>query len=201
MKWSIPEKIVEKGRTYLNEGRVLSVTPDAENQVWHGEVLGSELYRIDLDASAKEEDYCQCPYWEEHHFCKHTVAVELYLRKQGKTRMIAKSDSAPKDTFSPSTMFSNGFQRLTNESDRPYVPLAVECQLDSLPTNPYRYELDVLGISLKIGERTGRSYVVKNIFKFLQVYEEQKVFLANKQNSFTLDHQAFDEEPISFYLI
>ena len=198
MKWSIPEKIVEKGRTYLNEGRVLSVTPDAENQVWHGEVLGSELYRIDLDASAKEEDYCQCPYWEEHHFCKHTVAVELYLRKQGKTRMIAKSDSAPKDTFSPSTMFSNGFQRLTNESDRPYVPLAVECQLDSLPTNPYRYELDVLGISLKIGERTGRSYVVKNIFKFLQVYEEQKVFLANKQNSFTLDHQAFDEETNQF---
>ncbi|KAF1302090.1 DEAD/DEAH box helicase [Enterococcus saccharolyticus] len=193
MKWSIPEKIIEKGRTYLNDGRVLSVTPDAENQVWHAEVLGSELYRIDLDASAKEEDYCQCPYWEEHHYCKHTVAVELYLRKQGKTRMIAKSEAPKKEAFSPSVMFSNGFRRLAQEQEQPFVSLGIECQLDSLPTNPYREELDVLGISLKIGEQNGRTYVVKNIYKFLQVYEEEKTYLANKQNSFLLTHQAFDD--------
>ena len=161
MKWSIPEKIIEKARTYLNDGRVLSVTPDPENQVWHAEVLGSELYRIDLDTSAKEEDYCQCPYWEEHHYCKHTVAVELYLRKEGKTRMIPKSEVQKVDAFSPSVMFSNGFHRLANEPERKATPLVIECQLDSLPTNPYRYELDVLGISLKVGERHGRSYVVK----------------------------------------
>ncbi len=88
MKWSIPERIIERGREYLNDGRVLSVTPDPENQVWHAEVLGGELYRVDLDASAKEEDYCQCSYWEEHGFCKHTVSVELYLRQQGKSRKI-----------------------------------------------------------------------------------------------------------------
>lgn len=28
MKWSIPEKVIERGRTYVNEDRVLSVTPD-----------------------------------------------------------------------------------------------------------------------------------------------------------------------------
>ena len=82
MKWSIPEKVIERGRTYLNEGRVLSVIPDPERKVWHAEVLGSELYLVDLDATAKEIDYCQCPFWEEHHYCKHTIAVELYLRKQ-----------------------------------------------------------------------------------------------------------------------
>lgn len=193
MKWSIPEKIIEKARTYLNDGRVLSVTPDPENQVWHAEVLGSELYRIDLDTSAKEEDYCQCPYWEEHHYCKHTVAVELYLRKEGKTRMIPKSEVQKVDAFSPSVMFSNGFHRLANEPERKATPLVIECQLDSLPTNPYRYELDVLGISLKVGERHGRSYVVKNIYKFLQVYDEEKLYVANKQNNFSLAHQAFDE--------
>ena len=96
MKWSIPEKVIERGRTYLNEGRVLSVIPDPERKVWHAEVLGSELYLVDLDATAKEIDYCQCPYWEEHHYCKHTIAVELYLRKQGKTRQITEEKKPTK---------------------------------------------------------------------------------------------------------
>ena len=43
MKWSIPEKVIERGRTYVNEDRVLSVTPDKEKNVWHAEVLGTEL--------------------------------------------------------------------------------------------------------------------------------------------------------------
>jgi len=51
---------------------------------------------VTLDATAKEVDYCQCPYWDEHHYCKHTVAVELYLRKQGKTRMITEKPAAKK---------------------------------------------------------------------------------------------------------
>jgi uncharacterized Zn finger protein len=63
MKWSIPEKVVERGRQYMKEGKVLSVEADIEKKVWHAEVLGSELYLVDLDGTAKEEDLCQCPYW------------------------------------------------------------------------------------------------------------------------------------------
>ena len=88
MKWSIPEKVIARGRQYLQEGRVLSVVPDQEEKVWHAEVLGSELYMVDLDGTAKEVDFCQCPYWEEHHYCKHTVAVELYLRSKNLSRII-----------------------------------------------------------------------------------------------------------------
>ncbi|HLQ41147.1 MAG TPA: SNF2 helicase associated domain-containing protein [Tetragenococcus sp.] len=193
MKWSIPEKIIEKARTYMNDGRVLSVTPDAQNQVWHAEVLGSEVYRVDLDASAKEEDYCQCPYWEEHGFCKHTVAVELALRKEGKSRMITADSTPPIDDFSPSKMFSNGLQHLSQKPTKSAVPLQIECQLDSIATNPYRNELDVLGISLKVGQQHGRTYMIKNIYKFLQVYQEEKVYTANKRNSFLLNQKAFTE--------
>lgn len=46
MKWSIPEKVIARGRQYLQEGRVLSVVPDQEENVWHAEVLGSELYMV-----------------------------------------------------------------------------------------------------------------------------------------------------------
>ena len=40
MKWSIPEKVIARGRQYLQEGRVLSVVPDQEENVWHAESLG-----------------------------------------------------------------------------------------------------------------------------------------------------------------
>ena len=193
MKWSIPEKVIERGRTYVNEDRVLSVTPDKEKNVWHAEVLGTELYLVTLDATAKEVDYCQCPYWEEHHYCKHTVAVELYLRKQGKTRKI--NEQTPiKKAFSASEMFSNGFARLGSEKETSQ-PLQVEFRIDTIATNPYHQEMDILGISLKVGHRgTARTYVVKNIYKFLQMYQENKQYAANKQQTFFLSADAFDEK-------
>lgn len=193
MKWSIPEKVIERGRTYLNEGRVLSVIPDPERKVWHAEVLGSELYLVDLDATAKEIDYCQCPYWEEHHYCKHTIAVELYLRKQGKTRQITEEKKPTKAAFSASEMFSQGFNRLQS-GQRTITPLQIEYRVENLTTNPYHQEMDVLGISLKVGQRgTSKTYVVKNIYKFLQVYQEKKSYLANKQTEFLLTSEAFDQ--------
>ena len=62
MKWSIPEKVIARGRQYLQEGRVLSVVPDQEENVWHAEVLGSELkervlqqIRIDTEGSGQSK--------------------------------------------------------------------------------------------------------------------------------------------------
>lgn len=193
MKWSIPEKVIERGRTYLNENRVLSVTPDIANQVWHAEVLGSEVYLVDLDGTAKEEDYCQCPYWDEHQYCKHTVAVELYLRKEGKTRFIQADEVAKKEAFSLSEMFSNGFSRVKARTPQKTTEaLTVEFQVDVLETNPYHQELSVLGVSLKLGyQATGKTYVVKNIYKFLQSYQENKTLTINKQYVFHLEKEAF----------
>ena len=192
MKWSIPERIIAKGRKYLENDRVLSVTPDPAQQVWHAQVLGSELYQVDLDATAKEEDFCQCPYWEEHHYCKHTVAVELYLRQEGKTRQLPKE--ATPVTFSTSDMFTNGLSRLHIEAEKNHPKLSIEVIIEGLETNPYHSELDVLGVSLKVGLVGERQYVVKNVFKFLQVYMEEKSYVANKKHTFTLTHDVFDEE-------
>ncbi|EQC78514.1 Superfamily II DNA/RNA helicase, SNF2 family [Enterococcus sp. HSIEG1] len=46
--------------------------------------------------------------------------------------------------------------------------------------------MDVLGISLKVGQRgTSKTYVVKNIYKFLQVYQEKRaIWRTNKQSFF-----------------
>lgn len=192
MKWSIPEKVIERGRVYLNSGRVLSVEPDYQKKVWHGEVLGSELYYVSLDGTAKEEDFCQCPYWQEHQYCKHTVAVELYLRKEGISRVMKATDQKT-TVVSQSEMFTKGFARIPLVEEKIGTPLAVEFHIDMIETNPYHTELAVLGVQLKVGYLAqNRFYVVKNIAEFLQAWHEERDFELNKQ-TLSLTHQAFDE--------
>ena len=56
MKWSIPERIVEQGREYMQEGRVLSIVQNPEKRIWLSEVLGEELYLVEFDCTAKKQD-------------------------------------------------------------------------------------------------------------------------------------------------
>ncbi|MFV0560707.1 MAG: SNF2 helicase associated domain-containing protein [Enterococcus sp.] len=198
MKWSIPEKVIERGRTYLKDDRVLSVVADSKAKVWHAEVLGSELYLVDLDGTAKEEDFCQCPYWQEHKYCKHTVAVELYLRQKNINR-IMKSDQSISfgKPASEAEIFSKGFSRLKNQEIQHAVqPILMEYHIEIIDTNHYHPELSVLGISLRIGylETPKKTYIVKNIYEFLQSYSDQKSYTVNKQYPFHLARQAFQPE-------
>ncbi|GCF94035.1 Snf2 family helicase [Enterococcus florum] len=196
MRWSIPEKVIERGRTYLKEGRVLSVIPDAARRVWHGEVLGSELYLVDLDGSGKENDICECPYWEEHGYCKHTVAVELYLRDKGLSRIVQASQELPEKKVESSVSFADilnqGFSRL-EQAKEPVQPLLVEFVVEPLPTNPYHPELDVLAVSLRIGNRNSkRTYIVKNLYDFLHAYQIDAAYTVNKEYRFQIEAGAFE---------
>ncbi|WP_427813056.1 SNF2 helicase associated domain-containing protein [Enterococcus sp. 22-H-5-01] len=197
MRWSIPEKVIERGRTYLKEGRVLSVEADAARRVWHGEVLGSELYLVDLDGSGKENDICSCPYWEEHGYCKHTVSVELYLREKGLSRVINPETVLPKkmeSSVSFADLLNQGFARLEKEAE-PLQPLFVEFVVEAIPTNPYHPELDVLAVSLRIGTKAGkRSYIVKNLYDFLHAYQMDSAYTVNKQYRFQIEAGAFEPD-------
>lgn len=55
MKWSIPERIVEQGREYMQEGRVLSIVQNPEKRIWLSEVLGEELYLVELMVPPKNK--------------------------------------------------------------------------------------------------------------------------------------------------
>ena len=199
MKWSIPERIVERGRDYVKEGRVLSVVQDPSKMVWVAEVLGSEMYLVELDGTTKENDVCECPYWLEHGYCKHTVAVELSLKKRGISRVIKVGQPAPleKRTTSVSEMFTRGFSKLNHlEEKKKIAPLVVEFLLDVIETNNYYTELSVLGLSLRIGYKgvKPKTYIVKNIGEFLLAYQKESVFIVNKQHYFELKKEAFSIE-------
>ena len=199
MKWSIPEKVIARGRQYLQEGRVLSVVPDQEEKVWHAEVLGSELYMVDLDGTAKEVDFCQCPYWEKHHYCKLSGAVELYLRCKNLSLIIKADQPAlePVKKSSEGEILTKGFSRLTVKKNSTRTqPLIVEYQVETIETNHYHPELAILAVYLRIGylDQPKKTYIVKNIFDFLHSYMENERYTVNKQYQFHLDQRAFQGE-------
>lgn len=201
MKWSIPDRIITRGREYLNEGRVLSVVQDWEKRVWYGEVLGTELYLVELDGSPKEQDKCECPYWLEQGYCKHTVAVELYLRSKGIARVMEnKQLEAPAAAkVSNAEMFTKGFAKFQKESEEQQVsPLLIEYLVESIETNAYYPEFALLGISLRVGipDKRRRTYIIKNIGDFLQKFLKEETFGVNKQHVFHLSHTAFSEQDL-----
>lgn len=200
MKWSIPERIVERGREYMKSGRVLSIVQNTEKKVWLAEVLGHELYLVKLDGTAKEQDICECPYWMEHKYCKHTVAVELALKQRGVSRLIQTDQPATifeKTTDSTAAMFTKGFAKLRTPLQKEQLqPLQVEFVLDVIETNSYYPELSVIGISIKVGLQgpKAKTYVVKNFGEFLQAFSKETTFMVNKQHQFSLQKAAFPLE-------
>lgn len=199
MRWSIPDRIITRGREYLNEGRVLSVVQDWEKQIWYGEVLGSELYLVELDGSPKEQDRCECPYWHEQGYCKHTVAVELYLRSKGIPRVMKNKPDAVISTKKTSNaeMFTKGFAKLQGPLEQKQVPsLIVEYTVDTIETNSYYPELALLGVSLRVGIREAKkkTYIIKNIGEFLQKIQKEELLSLNKQQTVRLTQDAFSEK-------
>ncbi|MDH6363849.1 SNF2 family DNA or RNA helicase [Enterococcus sp. PF1-24] len=194
MKWTIPEKIIELGRNYVQKGRVLSAEPDYNERIWHAEVMGSKLYEVRLDGSPLEKDWCTCAYWQDHQYCRHTVAVELYLKQKGISRVIDK----PTTEFiaSRSEVFTKGFSRILAKPAATTVPaLALECQVEMVAENLFRPEENLFSLQLKVGflANKKRLYVVKNIYDFLEMWFLEGNYEIN-QEKVHLARSAFDEE-------
>lgn len=199
MKWSIPERIIELGRNYLKEGRVLSTNQDVQRKIWHAEVLGQKMYYVTLDGTAKEQDICECTYWLEHGYCKHTVAVELFLREEGISRMIESTavKSVSFSSLSTAEMFTKGFSKLKQTNSSVALnSLELEYTIETITTNDYYQELAILALSIRLGYRKEKMkfYRIKNIGEFLQTYQKETSFLVNKQYTFQLTKEAFVTE-------
>lgn len=197
MKWSIPERIIEKGRRYVTEGRVLSVNPDYEEKIWHAQVMGHELYLVDLDGTAKENDHCQCLFWQEKGYCKHTVAVELYLKQQKMSRILTENTpvQANRSAVSFHELFTQGLiegRGLTNAVLTEKISIAY--QIETVSMNPYQKEKDLLALSLKIGHPGEKQYVIKNIGEFFQAFSKSEKITVNQQYIFYLQPENFSAE-------
>lgn len=198
MKWSIPERIVQQGRDYVREQRVVEIKQDMENHVWRAEVIGSTIYHVVLDGSPREKDQCECAYWQERGYCAHTVAVELALKEKGIDRVIKAASTSIPRYVAPSIAhrFSEELKKIQTQliesSLAPVQSLALEIHLENIPVAPYYPERDFLGLSFKLGFYGERLYIVKDVPAFFNALEEQSVLLVNEQ-AYTLRWDCFDE--------
>lgn len=177
MKWSIPERIIEQGRVYVNEKRILSITPFLEKKMWTADVMGSEIYHVELDGTTREEDFCECPYWKDHGYCKHTVAVELALKEQGVSRIItAESATAiASELPEPGHELTESFSRVFLNENRETMTaksiksnLSIEYKIEIKPKQAtiIRNNEDLLVLSIRAG--VDKLYIVKDVNQFLE---------------------------------
>lgn len=199
MKWTIPERIIQRGRKYADEGRVTAITQDLTQEVWHAEVTGSAIYQVELDGTPREKDICTCLYWQENGYCKHTVAVELALRDKGLNRVL-KQNKDLKTTYkapSLSKIVTDSFAKLqdkeTKQALEEATPLKVDFLVESLEISNYHPEKAVFGLSFKVGYQDGRTYAVKNASEFLQAFAKQEKFRHSDKYLFSLAAINFTE--------
>lgn len=188
MKWSIPERIIDRGRIYVAEKRVLSITPFLEKRIWTAEVMGSEIYHVELDGTTRESDFCECGYWKDHGYCKHTVAVELALKEQGVSRIMT-AENAEKMAATlpdPGQELTESFTRVfLNENRESYLApkekaelsLEYKIEIKSTSNSLIRNNDEVMALSLRAG--VDKLYIVKNIAEFFESYSNQGIFTLN----------------------
>ncbi len=187
MKWSIPSKIIEQGRTLVNENRVLKVVPDEENTVWRAEVLDDDTYTVILDGTAKEEDVCQCQVFQKKGYCEHTVAVELFLRTLGMTRVHQFNEELKRfpevddeaelqvnevlEGYLNHRQMTRPVKRLPRSSR---VKVTFEINFDEIRPYIISYE-DIAYLRLRVG--VNNLYYVTDLEEFFQAVEQNILYI------------------------
>lgn len=185
MKWSIPERVIDEGRKYVADKRVLSLNSIFEKKIWTAEVMGNEIYRIELDGTTKEEDFCECNYWKEHGYCKHTVAVELELRDRGISRVMTEENAkeVAADSPSPGQELTESFTRIFLNEHRESLSasqkdqtleLEYKIEMKPLSTALVRSKSEVFALSIRAG--IDKLYIVKDLPGFFDSYLSKSIF-------------------------
>ncbi|WP_373471119.1 SNF2 helicase associated domain-containing protein [Carnobacterium alterfunditum] len=179
MKWSIPERVIEQGREYVAEKRVLSVNSFLDKKIWSAEVMGSDIFHVELDGSTKEDDFCECLYWKNHGYCKHTVAVELELRDRKISRVMTAENAkqVAVDSPNPGQELTESFTRIflnenrkktTVSKQKQSLKLEYRVEIKPMTTALIRSSFDVFALSLKAG--IDKMYIVKDLPLFLESF-------------------------------
>lgn len=202
VKWSIPERVVEQGRTIVHLGGVENFHVNLNTKQWEAIVNDdNHIYHVRLDGTTKEQDECECEYWHERGFCKHTVAVELELRERGYSRIIERNESiesliAEENlALELSQSFKSLQTKLQPSDEKELNQLDLEIHMEMLEPQYYFEKNRWLVIWLKIGLKDqNRKLLVKSMAQFMRTYEKQGLLEMTSATSFSLAKENFSEE-------
>ncbi|MDO4670112.1 MAG: SNF2-related protein [Aerococcus sp.] len=213
MKWSIPTKLIEEGRQLVNNNGVLKVVPDEEDKVWRCEVADGETYHVMLDGTGKEEDVCHCEMWQRKQYCKHTVAVELFLREHDVVRAMAFSrkplfrypENVTDEALGVDFIYRDYLKRkqiaAAKTTHAQLIPLKVQVDIHDEAVEPYKLsDRHLFYVRIHLG--ADQLYYVTDLSEFFMTLLKQGAYVINNQkhDTYWLVKEAFSTEDYDLLL-
>lgn len=193
-------KTVELAKQLVEQKCVLNAVKYKSSKVWFAEVLdGMQLYDVYLDTENIQGDSCQCHHFQQYHFCKHTIAVELYLHVKG-YQFKRKKENADEglQALSLSQLLYQKvkqlyYRKVTGEltvESHPTLQLEVTLHCPSHQHSPSFY------LSFRLEH--GKYYLIKDCAAFLEAYQLGKTFKIGSTRQIEWSIETFDKSTHDF---
>ncbi len=168
-----------RGQHYYREGAVKELLYDDTGHYYHAVVGGTKHYVVNIfldEHNNISSEICNCLAFQNYYgCCKHIAATLLALAYLEQPAIKSRDDQLVEDllhSFSSRASLQNNYKN------------AVSLETTLLIVSPYHAESEMKKfVSLKIG--LSRSYIVKNVGKFIQAILRNESFFFGK--NFTYD--------------
>lgn len=138
----MPTRIWNRGKQIADNGNVQIDYLDNTIQEVEATVFGTEAYGVSVSATDEDADFCECPYFPDHGYCKHIAAVITLLKRQ--QRPLEKLFDAQTDDLKFAAKYPDDYLALSSEFEaelaaNPQVAAAVyqdKRQYDTLRADP-----------------------------------------------------------------
>ncbi len=192
-----------RGQNYFKRNAVKNLKFVPESNSWMATVNGSEPYLVHINLESDDySHHCSCPAHDTFGECKHVVAVLFKIAEKSSDEQETKKASQKDQLIQ--TLFGNS--RPSQEID--HSSMLIDAFTDSLKSNNQMSQnLDVLeteftlildrklwlgyqfSIEMKVG--VGRTYVVKNLKRFIESVMNQDEHMFTPNFSYQPDQHMF----------
>lgn len=178
--------ILKRGKNYYNKNAVIKLQ-QIKDGVYHADVIGNDCYHVEIILNQKEElvsASCSCPYHYDA-YCKHEVAVLYKLRHAFSTGKIQYSRYH--SSAAVSTLIADYHNQYETEAEMTYLEQPIHLVPELHCSN-----VGTITAELKIG--SNRMYIVKDILKLQEDFEEKRVVRYGKSLEFRHSYALLTEK-------
>ncbi|HLS20865.1 MAG TPA: SNF2 helicase associated domain-containing protein [Bacillota bacterium] len=195
-------EIYNRGLKYFQGGRVVDLSFDLNHHIWTAQVVGTNVYYVEIDLEHIEEGtiqaHCDCPAFATYGPCKHNVAVLLAIAKRQKMSHTFNSQytiDSPEQQLELTKMFTEIVRQTTQTDEEIDVlshkqPMHVQYELKWSETRNFFIEL-----------KTGIDYyyVVKDIPALLKAVFTKDVYVFTQKFKYNPNEHYFLEQDLQIF--
>ena len=182
-----------RGLHYLQQGAVKEISYDQKEGCIKVLVQGTYLYEVGiyLEESNRIEVSCDCPSFSKYEgICKHVAATLLALSEKPKEYNFHKDMDLRMDT-DKGNLLDELLEKYAGHAAGSIERKEASIHLHLRVENPGGYGTPRYYISLTIGEKGARKYVVRNIDKLIDAILQQHTLHFGRQFTYTPSYHYF----------